>query len=88
MAPGISILSVSSTREAARRFDLHRPSLTRHIHILQIPKDRLLDIPHVSSMMTDTEIWTTMLLGHSCRVVMGPCRGGELLSIVALVPDG
>lgn len=28
-----------------------------------------------------------MLLGRDCRVVMGPCRNQELLSIVALVPD-
>jgi hypothetical protein len=28
-----------------------------------------------------------MLLGRECRVVMGPCRDKQLLSIVALVPD-
>lgn len=28
-----------------------------------------------------------MLLGRDCRVVMGPCRDQQLLSIVALVPD-
>ncbi|KAJ9095054.1 hypothetical protein QFC19_007734 [Naganishia cerealis] len=54
---------------------------------LIIPKEKLLTIPHVSSMMTDREPWTTMLLGRDCRVVMGPCREQQLLSIVALVPD-
>ena len=53
----------------------------------QIPKEKLLDIPHVSAMMTDKDPWTTMLLGRDCRVVMGPCREQQLLSIVALVPD-
>lgn len=28
-----------------------------------------------------------MLIGRDCRVVMGPCRAQQLLSIVALVPD-
>lgn len=53
-----------------------------------MPKEKLLDIPHVSAMMTDKDPWTTMVIGHSCRVVMGPCRNQSLLSIVALVPDG
>ncbi|RSL51962.1 hypothetical protein CEP53_008235 [Fusarium sp. AF-6] len=30
---------------------------------------------------------TTMVVGHDRRLVMGPCRGGTLYSIVALVPD-
>jgi salicylate hydroxylase len=38
-------------------------------------------------MMTDKDPWTTMLMGRKCRVIMGPCRQQELLSIVALVPD-
>jgi salicylate hydroxylase len=38
-------------------------------------------------MMTDKDPWTTMLMGRECRVIMGPCRQQELLSIVALVPD-
>ncbi|KAJ9118361.1 hypothetical protein QFC24_006189 [Naganishia onofrii] len=54
---------------------------------LIIPKEQLLTIPHVSAMMTDEYPWSTMLLGRDCRVVMGPCRNQELLSIVALVPD-
>jgi hypothetical protein len=39
-------------------------------------------------MMTDKDPWTTMVVGHSCRAVMGPCRNQSLLSIVGLVPDG
>ncbi|KAI8686821.1 FAD-binding-3 domain-containing protein [Fusarium sp. Ph1] len=31
---------------------------------------------------------TTMVVGHDRRLIMGPCRGGTLYSIVALVPDG
>ncbi|KAH8083116.1 hypothetical protein HD553DRAFT_313277 [Filobasidium floriforme] len=54
---------------------------------LIIPREKLLEIPHVSAMMTDKDPWTTMLMGRECRVIMGPCRQQELLSIVALVPD-
>jgi salicylate hydroxylase len=31
---------------------------------------------------------TTMVMGHDCRLIMGPARNGELYSIVAMVPDG
>ncbi|KAJ9125062.1 hypothetical protein QFC22_000015 [Naganishia vaughanmartiniae] len=54
---------------------------------LIIPAEKLVGIPHVSSMMTDKDPWTTMVVGHSCRAVMGPCRDQQLLSIVGLVPD-
>lgn len=30
---------------------------------------------------------TTMVIGHDCRVIMGPCRQSTLLCIVGLVPD-
>lgn len=30
---------------------------------------------------------TAMVIGHDCRVIMGPCRQSTLLSIVGLVPD-
>ncbi|KAM0747702.1 FAD/NAD(P)-binding domain-containing protein [Meredithblackwellia eburnea MCA 4105] len=52
-----------------------------------IPKENLTDIPEVAEIMAGEKPWTTVLLGHACRVVMGPCRDGTLLSIVALVPD-
>ena len=54
----------------------------------QIPRAKLQGLPHVSAMVNDDELWTTMLLGHSVRIVMGACRGKELLSMVVLVPDG
>lgn len=31
---------------------------------------------------------TTMVVGHDCRLIMGPARNGEVYSIVAMVPDG
>lgn len=46
-----------------------------------------MDLPHVSAMMSDPSPFTTMVIGHDCRVVMGPCRDQSLLSIVGLVPD-
>lgn len=31
---------------------------------------------------------TTMVMGHECRLIMGPARNGEVYSIVAMVPNG
>jgi salicylate hydroxylase len=30
---------------------------------------------------------TSMIMAHDCRLIMGPARGGELYSVVGLVPD-
>lgn len=32
--------------------------------------------------------YTTMIVGKDRRILMGPVRGGEELTIIALVPDG
>ncbi|KAK4054117.1 hypothetical protein OIV83_001142 [Microbotryomycetes sp. JL201] len=53
---------------------------------LLVNRDDIKDIPHAYAQCTQ-ETWTSMMVGESCRAVMGPCRGGELLAIVALVPD-
>ncbi|KDE04368.1 hypothetical protein MVLG_05160 [Microbotryum lychnidis-dioicae p1A1 Lamole] len=53
---------------------------------LSIPRDNIKDLPHAYAQCTQ-EPWTSMLVGQACRAIMGPCRNGELLSIVALVPD-
>ncbi|SGY15355.1 BQ5605_C013g07343 [Microbotryum silenes-dioicae] len=52
----------------------------------KIPRDNIKDLPHAYAQCTQ-EPWTSMLVGQACRAIMGPCRNGELLSIVALVPD-
>ncbi|KAF2014452.1 FAD binding domain-containing protein [Aaosphaeria arxii CBS 175.79] len=31
--------------------------------------------------------FTSMVMAHECRLIMGPARGGELYSLVGLVPD-
>lgn len=31
--------------------------------------------------------YTSMIIAHSCRLIMGPARDGELYSVVGLVPD-
>ncbi|KAI5477302.1 AAA family ATPase [Pseudohyphozyma bogoriensis] len=54
---------------------------------LIIPKELFPHLPHAYAQMNTKDPWTTMLMGHSRRVIMGPCRNAELLSIVALVPD-
>lgn len=52
-----------------------------------IPAESIKDLPHAYAQCTQ-ETWTSMLVGEKCRAIMGPCRAGELLCIVALVPDG
>ena len=53
----------------------------------------LLQTKDILSLDVDAKIFdpraqaTTMMMGHDKRVIMGPARGGELLGIVALVPD-
>jgi salicylate hydroxylase len=65
------------------------PSKLGLIHgVRQIPVESLQHIPEIRRCVSAKEPWTTMVMAHSCRVIMGPCRNGELLSIVALVPDG
>ncbi|KAK4054335.1 hypothetical protein OIO90_003568 [Microbotryomycetes sp. JL221] len=53
---------------------------------LLINRDEIKDIPHAYAQCTQ-ETWTSMMVGESCRAVMGPCRDGSLLAVVALVPD-
>ena len=60
-------------------------ALTSHS---QIPVESVQHISEIQRCISATDPWTTMFMAHSCRVIMGPCRNGELLSIVALVPDG
>lgn len=44
------------------------------------------ELPRDLLRMTDPAA-TTMVVGHDKRVIMGPGRGGDILGIVALVPD-
>jgi salicylate hydroxylase len=32
--------------------------------------------------------FTSMVVSHDCRLIMGPGRQGEVFGIVAMVPDG
>ncbi|KAH8879503.1 FAD/NAD(P)-binding domain-containing protein [Thozetella sp. PMI_491] len=49
--------------------------------------ESLQSIPELEPIFDPTANWTSMIFGHDCRIIMGPCRDGKLFSIVALVPD-
>lgn len=55
---------------------------------LQIPVESLHGIPELDNVMDIKQPYTTLLVGHDRRLMMGPCRNGDILSIIALVPDG
>ncbi|EXF85173.1 hypothetical protein CFIO01_03244 [Colletotrichum fioriniae PJ7] len=40
-----------------------------------------------TSVIDPRESFTTMIMGHDRRIIMGPARNGSIYSIVALVPD-
>jgi salicylate hydroxylase len=43
--------------------------------------------PEFSSRIMPAEPYTSMVMAHTCRLIMGPARNGGLYSIVGLVPD-
>jgi salicylate hydroxylase len=42
----------------------------------------------ITKFLDPRDSCTTMVMGHDCRLIMGPARNGEVYSIVAMVPDG
>jgi salicylate hydroxylase len=52
-----------------------------------VPTTQLMENPQISSVIDPKKPWTSMVMGHHRRVIMGPCRDGELFSMVYLVPD-
>lgn len=40
------------------------------------------------SRINPRDNFTSMMVAHNCRLVMGPGRKGQVYGIVALVPDG
>ena len=52
-----------------------------------VPTSQLIANPEISSFIDLKAPWTSMIMGHDRRVVMGPCRAGDLFSMVCLVPD-
>jgi salicylate hydroxylase len=46
------------------------------------------DDEQISRFLDPRDSCTTMVVGHDCRLIMGPARNGEIYSIVAMVPDG
>jgi salicylate hydroxylase len=45
------------------------------------------EAPQFSGSIRPADPYTSIVMAHTCRLIMGPARGGELYSIVGLVPD-
>lgn len=43
--------------------------------------------PQFSTNIKPEEPYTSMVMAHSCRLIMGPARNSQLYSVVGLVPD-
>ncbi|KAF7714008.1 Uncharacterized protein PECH_000545 [Penicillium ucsense] len=55
---------------------------------LMIPSETLeKEEPDFCSKINPRDPYTSMMVAHDCRLVMGPGRQGEVFGIVALVPD-
>jgi salicylate hydroxylase len=52
-----------------------------------LPTSQLMEGSEISSFIDLKAPWTSMIMGHDRRVIMGPCRDGEMFSMVCLVPD-
>ena len=52
-----------------------------------VPTSQLMENPQISSVIDLKKPWTSMVIGHDRRVIMGPCRDGKLFSMACLVPD-
>lgn len=55
---------------------------------LVIPRSDLrVRAPEFCAAIDPTAPYTSMMLAHSCRLIMSPARDGEIFGIVGLVPD-
>jgi salicylate hydroxylase len=43
--------------------------------------------PHFCDNIKPSQPFTSMMMAHSCRLIMGPARHGTVYSVVGLVPD-
>jgi salicylate hydroxylase len=43
--------------------------------------------PDFTTHINPEDAYTSMVMAHDCRLIMGPARNGELYSVVGLVPD-
>lgn len=43
--------------------------------------------PQFAAKITPEDPYTSMIMAHDCRLIMGPARQGKLYSVVGLVPD-
>lgn len=45
------------------------------------------DVPEFTERIKPRSSFTSMVVAHDCRLIMGPARNGDVYSVVGLVPD-
>lgn len=57
------------------------------VYRMILPVDELLTHEDFVNVINPRESVTTMVMGHDCRLIMGPARNSSIYSVVAMVPD-
>ena len=77
----------SSIRQSVLSHDI-APQRTGHsAYRMVIPTSSLLERSDFTSVIDPLKSYTTMVIGHDKRLIMGPARNSSIYSIVAMVPD-
>ncbi|KEF52429.1 uncharacterized protein A1O9_11670 [Exophiala aquamarina CBS 119918] len=79
---------IKSTIREAVLGDRVDPMPTGHsAYRIVIPMDEIASSQAFTDVLNPQESFTTMVLGHDKRLIMGPARNSSIYSIVAMIPD-
>lgn len=77
----------SALRKAVLDHDVLAKPTGFSAYRLVVPSSELEQDKDFSSVIDPRKSFTSMVMGHDRRIIMGPARNGDLYSVVALVPD-
>ena len=78
----------SAIRRAVLEDSIHPVRTGLSAYRLMVPNTVLEEKePEFCEKIHPRESYTSMVMAHNCRLIMGPARNGEVYSIVGLVPD-
>ncbi|OWY46930.1 FAD binding-like protein [Alternaria alternata] len=78
----------SALRTSVLGREIHPKSTGSSAYRLMLPTAILNErAPQFSANIKPEQPYTSMIMAHSCRLIMGPARDAKLYSIVGLVPD-
>lgn len=89
---GHLVIGADGIHSIVRRFvvdeDVHPIPTGLSAYRMVIPSDVLeAQAPGFCEHIQPREPYTSMMMAHQCRLIMGPARDGGIFSIVGLVPD-